>query len=174
MIAQSLLKKDPNDAIPAPRICGTYTSLSTAKAVAHRAIFDAGYLRECFTEFDVREADIPEAKRGKGLAVYAVSNDGTESQVSIATIPNLNGFDGGNDDRLQGELWHVVQVSVDYERDESGEARETNVKGTFRTFAEAWKAAKECLLNDEDGIKKASYADYIEAAQGEGILMRKM
>jgi len=167
LIAQAHLKKDVNSVGENVRVCGTYTSLPAAKAAAHRTLFDAGYEQEWFTEFDVREDQFPTSMRKSGLMVYAVAPDETTFSVSLATTPNLLGVEANKDGKVMLELYHVLQTTVDYGRVEGGEERETNIEGSFESYAAAWKFAKVVLLNEEDGITKASFADYHEAAAGE-------
>jgi len=166
IITQSHLNKDVNSNIEKIRVCGTYTSLPAAKAVAHRCLFDAGYEREWFTEYDARDEQLP-AKHRAGLVVYAVSPDKTTFSVTIATSPNLWDYEANKDGKVMLDLYHVAQTTVDFDQEEDGEERETIIEGSFKSYAEAWKYAKEVLLSESDGVTKSSFADYDEAAVGE-------
>jgi hypothetical protein len=167
IITQAHLKKDVNSVGENIRVCGTYTSLPAAKAAAHRTLFDGGYEQEWFTEFDVNKDQFPASMRKSGLMVYAVVPDETTFSVNLATTPNLLGLKGNKHGKVMLELYHVVQTTVDYGRVEGEEERETNIEGSFESYEAAWKFAKVVLLNKEDGITKASFADYYEAAAGE-------
>jgi hypothetical protein len=168
MITQSHLNKDVNSAVEKVRVCGTYTSLSAAKAAAHRCLFDAGYEQEWFTEFDAKPDQISASRRrANGVVVYAVAPDKTTFTVSVATTPNLWGYEANKDGKVMLDLYFVLQTTVDYSRDEDGEERETNVGGCFESYEEAWKSAQDVLLCESDGVTKSSFADYHAAAAGE-------
>ncbi|KIW95317.1 uncharacterized protein Z519_03901 [Cladophialophora bantiana CBS 173.52] len=166
----SNIQKDPNLAIEKLRICGTYTDLPTAKAEAHKTLFEAGYEREWFAEYDTNEKDFDEhhIKRKTGLCVFAKSSDGTTFRVSVATTPNLQGFTSNPEDhKVHGDIYHVVQTIVLYDEDDSGEARETIVEGSFKKYEDARKYASTVLLAPEDGVTKESFAEYDEAGPTE-------
>lgn len=167
MVTQSHLNKDINSKVEKIRVCGTYTSLPAAKAAAHRCLFDAGYEQEWFSEFDAKPEQIPPHKRKAGQIVYAVAPDGNTFNVSIATTPNLWQYEANKDGKVMLDLYHVLQTTVDYGRDEDGEERETNIEGSFESYEQAWKYAQGVLLCETDGITKSSFADYHEAALGE-------
>ena len=168
MITQSHLSKDVNAAVEKVRVCGTYTSLPAAKAAAHRCLFDAGYEQEWFSEFDAKlSSDSDSRRRANGAVVYAVAPDKTTFTVSIATTPNLSGYEANKDGKVMRDLYFVLQTTVDYSRDEDGEERETNVEGCFESYEEARKCAQEVLLCESDGVTKSSFASYDEAAAGE-------
>jgi len=163
-------RKDPNGAIEKLRVCATFTDLDAAKAEAHKTLFEAGYEREWFTEYDTNEVDFTahHIKRRTGLCVFAKSQDGTIFRVSVATTPNVQGFLGNPDDhKVHFGLYHVVETVVLYDEDDSGEARESNVEGTFETYEEARKFADQVLLAPEDGVTKESFAQYDEAGRTE-------
>jgi len=165
----SHLQKDVNAEVQKVRVCGTYTSLEAAKAAAHRCLFDAGYEREWFTDFETKQEEFQahHIKRRSGLIVLATAPDGTIFRVSVATTPNVQQYKGGEDHKVEKDLFHVVQTNVLYTEDESGEARDTNVEGSFQTYEEARKFAAQALLSPEDGITKATFAQYDEAAPNE-------
>jgi len=160
---------DVNDLVEKVRVCGTYTALIAAKNAAHRVLFDAGYEKEWFTEYDTKEADFLAhgIKRSAGLAVLAKASDGTIFRVSIATTPNVQAFEDDEDHKIHKPLYHVVQTNVLYNEDDSGEARETNIEGSFLAYEQARKFAGEVLLDSECGVKKESFAEYCEAGPDE-------
>lgn len=168
ILTQSRLQHDVNSKVEKVRVCDTYTNLEHAKAAAHRSLFDAGYEREFFTEYDVKEDQFPvPTKRKAGMMVYAVAQDKTTFIVTIATTPNVFHFETDEDGMVPFELYHVLQTTVDYGQDESGLERETVVEGSFRTYGEAEKCARQVLLDEQDGLTKSSYDVYDEAAPGE-------
>jgi hypothetical protein len=167
MITQSHLNKDVNSAVEKIRVCGTYTSLEAAKSAAHRCLFDAGYEKEWFTEFDFRPSQVPARKRRPGLVVYAVAPDKTTFSVSIVTTSNSRGYKANKDGKVMLDLYHVLQTAINYSRDVSGEERESNIEDSLESYEEAWKKAHEILLCESDGITKSSFADYYEAGRGE-------
>ncbi|RJE17361.1 hypothetical protein PHISCL_10302 [Aspergillus sclerotialis] len=166
----SNIPKDPNLAIEKLRICGTFTDLPAAKAAAHKTLFEAGYEREWFTEYDTNETDfeIHHIKRKSGLCVFAKSGDGTTFRVSVATTPNTQGFESNPEDhKVHGDVFHVVQTIVLYDEDDSGEARETIVEAHLKKYEDARKFASTVLLAPEDGVTKESFAEYDEAGPTE-------
>lgn len=161
--------EDVNDQVEKVRVSGTYTSLGAAKAAAHRTLFEAGYEKEWFTEYDTKQDDFIAhgVKRRTGLAVLAKAKDGTIFRVSIATTPNVQGFRDDEDHKIHRPLYHVVQTSVLYSEDDTGEARETNVEGSFLKYEEARQFAGQVLLAPEEGLTKDSFAQYEEAGPNE-------
>jgi len=158
--------KDPNSAVEKLRVCATFTDLKAAKAEAHKTLFEAGYEREFFAEYDTNQDDFAahQIKRRSGLCVFAKAQDSTIFRVSVATTPNLQGFKGNTEDhKVHGNLYHVVETIVLYQEDDSGEARETHVEGTFEVYEEARKFASHVLLAPEDGVTKESFGQYDEA-----------
>lgn len=161
--------EDVNDQVEKVRIGGTYTNLGAAKAAAHRTLFEAGYEKEWFVEYDTKQDEFVAhgIKRRSGLAVYAKAKDGTIFRVGIATTPNVHAFRDDEDHKIHRPLYHVVQTSVMYSEDDSGESRETNVEGSFLKYEDAKKFAGVVLLNEENGLTKASFAQYEEAGPDE-------
>lgn len=164
----SHIQKDVNAEVEKVRVCGTYTTLAAAKAEAHKALFEAGYEREWFTEYDTQQAEFAahHIKRRTGLCVFAKAPDGTVFRVSVATAPNTQGLTSptdADDHKVHIALYHVVQTIVLYDEDDSGQARETIVEGSFKTYDEARKFASQVLLVPEDGVTKESFEQYDEA-----------
>ncbi|EXJ90649.1 hypothetical protein A1O1_03753 [Capronia coronata CBS 617.96] len=166
----SHISKDVNGEVERVRVCGTYTTLPAAKAAAHRTLFEAGYEKEMFDEYETSQEQFirHHVKRRTGLCVLAKSADGTVFRVSVATTPNSLNLKGGKDDhKIHQDLYHVVQTNVLYTEDDTGAARETNVEGTFTTYEEARKYASQVLLAPEDGVTKESFEEYDEAGPDE-------
>jgi len=166
----SHIQKDVNSEIEKVRVCGTFTTLKAAKDAAHKTLFDAGYEKEWFTEFDTNQEEFIThgIKRRTGLCVLAKAPDGTIFRVSVATTPNDQHFQGSADDhKVHFDLYHIIQTNVLYSEDDSGEARETNVEGSFTSYEQARKFASQILLVPEDGVTKDSFAEYDEAEPNE-------
>ncbi|KAL2432243.1 hypothetical protein ABEF95_003206 [Exophiala dermatitidis] len=165
----SHLPKDVNAQIEKVRVCGSYTTLPAAKAAAHRTLFEAGYEREWFDDYETNEQDFiaHKVKRRTGLCVLAKAPDGTTFRVSVATTPNTLGLKGGDGHKVHQDLYHVVQTNILYAEDDTGEEREHNVEGTFTSYEEARKFASQVLLAPEDGITKESFETYDEAGPDE-------
>jgi len=163
-----LQKHDPYGQGEKVRICGTYTSLPKAKAAAHSCLFDAGYEQEWFTTFEANTHDHPSSSapwpHGDGVMVYAVAPDGEIFTTRVLTSPNTQGFKGDEYGKVDGgdPLYHVVQTTIYYDIDDTGEKRDTNIEGTFRTYAQARKFASTVLIHPEDGLTKESWSSYEE------------
>ena len=170
ILTTSHIHKDPNSQIEKVRIAATYTNLAAAKAAAHRCLFDAGYEREWFTEYETKPEffESHNLRQRTGLAVLAVAPDGTTFRVRVSTTPNRGKFTTDYEDGwIPYNLYHVVQTNVFYADDESGEVRDTNIEGSFKTYEEARQCASRVLLSEEDGITKESFAEYDEAGLNE-------
>ncbi|KAL5358977.1 hypothetical protein BJX96DRAFT_147589 [Aspergillus floccosus] len=169
ILTTSHISKDPNNVIEKVRIPGTYVSLLAAKAAAHTCLYDAGYERDFFAEYETKrevfEAEsLPERQ---GLAVYAVAQDGTQFRVRIDTTPNERQLQSDCDDgRVSAPLYYVIETIVEYGSGPAAtsEVRDLNVQGTFKTYREARQYAETVLLSKEDKVDKDSYAAYDEAA----------
>lgn len=164
----SKLKHDPTSQMQKVRVCGTFTSLKAAKAVAHRTLFDAGYEQDWFPIFDARADAVENWKWGDGVIVYAEAPEGDVFTVSIDTTANMLGLQGGVDDhKVHEPLFHVLQTTIHYDEDASGSVRDTRIEATFRHYKNAVTAAKVILLNYEDGIRPESFAEYDVLPEGE-------
>ncbi|EXJ81115.1 hypothetical protein A1O3_07403 [Capronia epimyces CBS 606.96] len=163
------IPKDVNGEVEKVRVVGTYTTLAAAKAAAHRTLFEAGYEREFFDDYETNQEEFiaHHVKRRTGLAVLAKAPDSTTFRVSVATTPNLLKLQAGEGHKVHQDLYYVVQTNVLYSEDDTGEARETNVEGTFTSYEEARKYASQVLLAPEDGVTKESFAEYDEAGPNE-------
>ncbi|OCT51719.1 hypothetical protein CLCR_09071 [Cladophialophora carrionii] len=170
LLSTSHIQRDPTGAIEKLQVCATFTDLKAAKAEAHKTLFEAGYEREWFTVYDTNQAEFAahHVKRRTGLAVYAKAQDGTVFRSYVATTPNTQGFQSDAEDhKIHFPLYHVIETIVLYDEDDSGEARETNVEGSFRTYEEARQFASQVLLAPESGVTKDSFAQYDEAGPSE-------
>lgn len=161
--------EDVNDSVEKVRICGTYTTLGAAKGAAHRLLFESGYQREWFVEYDTNQDDFVThgIKRRAGLAVFAKAKDGTIFRIGLATTPNVHALRDDEDHKIHRPLYHVVQTSVLYSEDDSGEARETNIQGSYLKYEDARELAGKVLLNPENGVTKESFEQYDEADPGQ-------
>ncbi|KAI9369703.1 hypothetical protein BJX61DRAFT_133938 [Aspergillus egyptiacus] len=179
LLTTSHIQKNPNNVIEKLRIPGTYTSLASASAAAHSALYDAGYERDFFTHYETK-ADLlakddagsanPNLAEQRGLVVYATANDGTRFRVRIDTTPNEKRLTSElADGRVPVPLYYVVQADVEYTGggDEGSLVREMSVQGVFERYEQARAFAGWVLLSEEDGVTKESFAEYTEAAQGE-------
>ena len=170
LFTTSHIQKDTNSQIEKVRVCGTYTTLAAAKAEAYKTLWEAGYEREWFSEYDTKQDEFIThgVKRRTGLCILAKASDGTIFRVSLATTPNVQGFESaGEEHKIHLDLYHTVQTSVLYSEDDSGEARETNVEGSFTSYEEARQFASQVLLGPEDGVTKDSFAEFDEAGPNE-------
>jgi len=166
ILETSNITHDPNSERDKVRICGTYTSLPAAKGAAHRCLFDAGYEQEWFTTFDTQHKGGTKWTHGDGVIVYAVAPEGDTFATSIATTPNIFAIKGNAEGKIEGELYHVVHTTIFYDWDKSGGLRQTNVLGSYESYAKAKAAAHIALLNKEDGLSAQSWAEYDEIPAG--------
>ncbi|KFY29038.1 hypothetical protein V491_00225 [Pseudogymnoascus sp. VKM F-3775] len=165
----SHIQKDPNGVIEKIRIAGTYLNLEAAKAAAHTCLFDAGYEREWFSQYEVDPAALESYKihQRMGLVVFAKASDGTTFRISISTTPNISHLTTDNEDgRIATDLYYVVQTNVNYVNGD--EDRDVNIEGVFTAYDKARAFAQSVLLSEEDGITKESFAEYDEAGDNEG------
>lgn len=160
---------DLHDQVEKIRVCGTYTVLDAAKKAAHRVLSEAGYEKEWFTDYNTKQDDFIAhgIKRRVGLIVLAKASNGTIFRITVATTPNLQAFRDDEDHKINEPLYHVVQTNVLYSEDDTREARETNIEGSFLTYEQARKFASGVLLDTECGVTKESFAKYDEAEPNE-------
>lgn len=151
--------RDPTGALQNRRICGTYTDLNSAKAAASHALLDQGYEEAWFTNFDVKTRQQDWA-HGDGTIVYARAPAGEVFTVTIQTAPNSFAFAGDAENKVTGELYHVLQTTIHYDKDRSGAVQDAEILGSFETYPAAKQMALTCLL-DED-VTKESFAEYDE------------
>jgi hypothetical protein len=170
VLTTSHIQRDPNSEIEKIRIPGTYRSLEAAKAAAHSCLFDAGYEREWFSQYEVDPTALERYRihQHMGLVVLAVAPDGTTFRVCISTTPNIGHLTTDNEDgRIATDLYYVVQTNVEYADGDAGQGRDINIEGIFMTYNKAQSFAHSVLLSEEDGITKESFATYDEAGDNE-------
>jgi hypothetical protein len=167
LLTTSHLEKDINAQIQGLRICGTFTSLPTAKVAAHTCLFSLGYEAEWFSKFETQH-DLQLIDHDEMRIVEATGPGGEVFTVEIASVPNSAGLIASSaSGHVSVPLFHVVQTVVHYGRDSSGESRDTSVKGSFTEEARAREVAHEILVWIEEGIDKNTYSQYEEAGEGE-------
>ena len=167
LLTTSHLDKDVNLMIQGVRICGSFDSLSAAKALAHRCLFDLGYEQEWFTSFKTQH-DLQIVDHVKDKIVEATGPASEVFTVTISSVPNSFHLISTTDTkRMSVPLYHVVQTIVHYDEDESGQSRDTSVQGSYITYKQAREVAHEILLWPEEGIDKNIYARYTEASPNE-------
>jgi hypothetical protein len=159
------LQKDTNAVIQKLRVTGSYTSLAAAKTAAYSCLFDAGYEKEWFSQYEVHHDS------NDGKIISATSPDGTTFSVQIlnsvldddepqGTSKLWNYTVEEHDQRISTELYYVIHVKTHYDDEQ---LREINIEGTFITYTAAREYAKGVLLNPSDSIDTKSYAQYDEA-----------
>jgi len=167
MLTTSHLDKDVNAKIQGVRVCGTFDSLSAAKVLAHRCLFDLGYEQEWFTTFKTQH-DMEIVDHVQDKIVVATGPAGEVFTVTISSVPNSFQLVSTTDTkRVTVPLYHVVQTTVHYDVDESGQSRDTTVQGSYTTYKQAREVAHEVLTLSDEGSDKNSYAQYTEAGPGE-------
>ncbi|GAB1195748.1 hypothetical protein APSETT444_005011 [Aspergillus pseudonomiae] len=171
VLSTTHISKDPNNIIEKVRIPGTYVSLRAAKAAAHSCLFDAGYEREFFTQYETNkdifeQQNLPERQ---GLIVFAVASDGTTFRVRIDTTPNSMGLMTDYEDgRIPVTLYYVIQTTFTYNGEkEVSTVRDLNVLSAFTSYQEARIYAEKVLLSEDDAVTKESYEAYDEASPAE-------
>ncbi|KAA8652074.1 hypothetical protein EYZ11_005557 [Aspergillus tanneri] len=170
LLTTSHIAKDPYNVVEKVRIPGTYTSLGAAKAAAHSCLFDAGYERGFFNEYETSPEMFEEnLAEHLGLAVYAVAPDETTFRVRIDTTPNNLRLTTDLDDwRVSIPLYYVIETIVVYNGDEDTTmVRDMSVEAVFTTYMEARAYAKTALLSKENKITRESFEDYHQAGPDE-------
>ncbi|KKY24952.1 hypothetical protein UCRPC4_g02253 [Phaeomoniella chlamydospora] len=166
---------DPNGQVQTLRICGTYTSSKGAQDAAHRTIFEAGFERDWFVEYDTKEEEFDQShlRHREGLAVFAKAKDGTELRVHVSVSKDTAGLRSiaGDDGKIHAQLYYVVVTSVLYSEDDTGVERENSVEAAFPSYAKAREFAGKVLLEGkaEDVLmpSKSDFAEYEEAEEDE-------
>jgi hypothetical protein len=170
ILLTSHIPRDPNSEIEKIRIPGTYHSLAAAKAAAYSCLFDAGYEKQWFSQYEVDPAVLETYSiyQGIGLVVLAVAPDGTTFRVCVDTTPNIGHLTTDSEDgRIATDLYYVVQTNVEYADGDEGQRRYINIEGAFMTYDKAQSYARRVLLSQDDGITKESFATYDEAGDNE-------
>ena len=93
------------------------------------------------------------------MIVYAVAPAGETFTVSIDSTPNVQKWTASADDNSSGRveispLFHVLQTTIFYDRDENGETRETVVVGSCESYKEARGVAGKVLQEDVEEDKE--------------------
>lgn len=161
---------DPNSLVEKVRVIGSYDNLKHANAAAHRCLFEAGFRREWFEQYETSPEFFEKnnVAQREGLAVLAVEPTGTTYRARVLPSPNSGKFTTTLEDgRIPDQLYHVLKTKVEYEVEESGEVRDTSVEGTYATYDEARGFAAKVLLSPEKNITKETFAQWDEAGPGE-------
>ncbi|RDL41146.1 Uncharacterized protein BP5553_01125 [Venustampulla echinocandica] len=148
-------------------ILGTYSKLDAAKAAARTALTDEGYIKDDFPTYDENDGK-KQWTHGDGVIVFAKMGSGQELLVAIETTPNTHKLKGDGSGRVDGQLYYVLQTTINYDADRSGAAQTTEIEGIFADRHAAEKVAKHTLLAPGDDIKRKSYAEYDDKAAFKG------
>jgi len=98
---------DNSGATRGTNIMGTYIDLPTAKAAACSTLFDHGYRKDDFVEYEVKDnSNNEEWKYGDGVIAFAQTPAGHEFKVSIDTKPNSLGLKGNSEGKVDGPLYY--------------------------------------------------------------------
>lgn len=157
---------DPSGATQITDVLGTFTLLPAAKQFAYQCLDKAGYKKD---DFDVwEEKDTAKTwKHADGVLVYAKGASGVVIYVALDTTPNEAGFKGNAQGLVETHLQYVVQTTIDYDADRSGERQTTSIEGVYATREAARKAAKSILLDKSDDVSRESFAEYDERAEND-------
>ena len=155
--------KDPNETYFKVAILGAYTNLHTAKTAAKTILMTEGYDQSDFPKYEVNNGQDDWA-HGDGVIVYAEGPSGEKFTVTIETVPNTVGLEGDQDGKVSQQLWHVLQMDVDYVSDRSGFKRETFIEGSYMNYEDAKIRALKVLLDPD--LDKKDYAEYTEYTDG--------
>jgi hypothetical protein len=150
-------KREPDGSVEDVTLFGTYTDLAAAKKASYTVLQFEGYEKEFFATYDINDAT-KEWTHGDGVMVYAVTPTGEKFRVEIETEPNTTGLIGDVRGKVGEVLYHILQTTINYNIDASGNARTTTVEGTFKSEVEAKKAAETVLL--DGAVKKEDFAEY--------------
>jgi len=159
--------EDKSGATRTVDILGTYVSLEAAKKAARNGLKDEGYLPD---DFDIYEekSNAENWTHGDGVLVYARAPAGQEFFVRLDTKPNVSGYQGNAEGRVQDEPYYVLQTRIDYNNDRIGGLQSTEVEGTYGNQAKAIEAAKKTLLDENEGVTKEWFAEYDEKPEDDG------
>jgi hypothetical protein len=107
-------------------------------------------------------------ERSLGIVVHADAENGAIFEVRVLTTPNnLKLMTASRDDTVLQDLSQVMQPNISSEDDNCGSEREHNTEGTFLTYGDASKWARQVLLDANDNVSKERYGHYDEVAPGE-------
>jgi len=150
-------KREPDGSTEDVTLFGTYTDLAAAKKASYSILQFEGYEKEFFATYDLNDGST-EWTHGDGVMVYAETPTGEKFRVEIETEPNTLDLEGTTRGKVNEVLYHLLQTTIHYNIDASGNARTTTIEGTYKSEGEAKKAAETVLL---DGVvKKKDFAEY--------------
>jgi hypothetical protein len=150
-------KREPDGSTENVTLFGTYTELSAAKKASYTILQFEGYEKEFFATYEINDGT-KDWTYGDGVMVYAKTSDGEKFSVEIETEPNTLGLIGNPRGKVDEDLYHILQTTIHYNIDASGDARTTSIEGTFRAENEAKKAAEVILLDGT--VTKGDFAVY--------------
>ncbi|KAF2268250.1 hypothetical protein CC78DRAFT_576255 [Lojkania enalia] len=128
-------------------IQGTYTDFTKAKAAARDALSEAGYCTESFPVLEIRN-DREDWIYGADTFVHAETAGGTALTVAIKPTLNHQKLKGDRDTcRICGNLFYVLQQTVSYDIDSSGNTADMHVDCTCTKYAKAKESALSCLTD---------------------------
>jgi len=157
---------DPSGATRITDVLATYVSLPAAKSYAYQSLDKTGYKKDDFAIWEEKDTaktwNYPD-----GVLVHAKGESGVVAEVAIDTTPNLHNLKGNKQDLVEGHLQYVVQTTIDYDADRSGERQTTSIEGVYTTRDAARKAARNVLLDKSDDVTKESFAEYDEREDGD-------
>lgn len=157
---------DPSGATRTTDILASYVSLPEAKSYAYECLDKAGYKRDDFAVWEEKDT----AKTWSyedGVLIHAKGESGVVIEVAIETTENSQGLKADEQGVVKGHLQYVVQTTIDYDADRSGEKQTTSIEGVYTTRDAARKAARSVLLDKDDDVTKESFAEYDERADND-------
>jgi hypothetical protein len=166
--------KDPADSgcsVSTVYPLGTHATLRAAKDFSSKALQGLGYYPSDFELYEERpktpEPDAETWPYSDGTMIHAKRPGPCEFLISIMTTPNNEQLSVNPDKPSELELpggtdhlHYVMQTKVDYNSQRIGAAQDTEIEGVYVKRADAFAAAKACLISDE--IPREDYAQYDE------------
>jgi hypothetical protein len=135
-------------------VLGTYGGFEAARRFSSGAFEALGHKPDDFTTYQVRDPgrDWP---HGDGILVFAQSPSGQQFRLGIYATFNEENLAVTPDGMLllptgADHLHYVLQTTVDYNKDRSGDAQSTDIVGVFLLRKAAFNAALTCLQEDRD------------------------
>ena len=135
-------------------VLGTHANLEAAKSFALTALPRINYQPDDFVAYNVHRAGEPWTY-GDGVLVSATAPAGQTFIVRIDTKTNNEKLAAAADGTVvlpagANHLHYVLQTTVDYNKDRSGDCQNTEIEGCFAHKHDAVLAAKK-LLSDQKG-----------------------
>jgi hypothetical protein len=160
---------DPSGVTRTTNVYGTFTSLPVAKAAARSCLKTAGYEPSEFSIY-AEKSDPENWAYGEGVLVYAKAPSRTEFRVHVdVTSNNPPDLIANEQGEVEGPLYYVMQIMIDYNTDRTGGKQESVIEGVYTGREEAEKAAYEVLLDEAEGVTRESFAEFDrEDELGEG------